>query len=325
MKSLFALDTFDLIYSKETVEKIKENSDCLGVFGKDILEKSPEILKQADIIFSGWGCPKIDKAFLDVAQNLKAVFYGAGSIRCLVSDEFWNRDIVVCSAGSANAIPVSEYCLSQILFGLKCGYQFINAYKTEKKHTVIPVRGLYGATVGIVSAGTIGKLVMKKLSEFDVNILVYEEYLSEEEAKEYNAKKATLEEIFSQSDVVSIHTADIPANHGLINGKLISMMKPYTTLLNSSRGVIINEPEMIDVLNKRDDIVAILDVTNPEPPREDSPLWNMDNVILTPHIAGSMVNECKRHGDFMFEEMMHYLNGEELKSAVSFERFQYMA
>jgi len=94
-------------------------------------------------------------------------------------------------------------------------------------------------------------------------------------------------------------------------------MKPYSTFINSSRGAIVREAEMVNVLQERTDLTAVLDVTYPEPPLPDSPLYTLANVILTPHIAGSVGSECQRIGQYMLDELRRYLAGQPLKYALS--------
>jgi phosphoglycerate dehydrogenase-like enzyme len=105
----------------------------------------------------------------------------------------------------------------------------------------------------------------------------------------------------------------------MINGKLIASMKEGATLINTARGAIIAEEEMIEVLSSRPDLSAILDVTHPEPPAADSPLRTLPNVILTPHIAGSTDAECARMGKWMVDELRRYLEGAPLQYLVKKE------
>jgi phosphoglycerate dehydrogenase-like enzyme len=102
-------------------------------------------------------------------------------------------------------------------------------------------------------------------------------------------------------------------------------MKPYATFINTARGAVVREPEMIEVLRARPDLVAVLDVTYPEPPAPDSPLYDLPNVIYTPHIAGSMDHECYRMGQMMVDELRRYVNGQPLRHALSREQIARMA
>ena len=135
----------------------------------------------------------------------------------------------------------------------------------------------------------------------------------------------SLDEIFRQSNVVSVHTPWLKETERLVAGRHLSMMKPYSTFINTSRGAVIREMEMIEVLRQRQDLVAVLDVTHPEPPAPDSPLFSLPNVILTPHIAGAMGTECRRMGQIMIAELKRYLAGEPLQFGLTRERVAIMA
>lgn len=111
----------------------------------------------------------------------------------------------------------------------------------------------------------------------------------------------------------------------MIEGRHFELMKPHATFLNTARGAVVKENEMIEVLTRRGDLIALLDVTHPEPAAKDSPLWTLPNVILTPHIAGSQDRECRRMGRLMIDEFDRWNSGENLKWAVSKEKAALLA
>jgi phosphoglycerate dehydrogenase-like enzyme len=327
LQAIYLLDDFDLIYGSAYKEINKYVNVYTEPQTKESIKQDPSILINADIIFSGWGCPQMDQEFLDFAPNLKAVFYGAGSIKGIVTDEFWDRNIQITSAYEANAVPVVEYTLSQILFSLKRGWYFVNSVK-QKSTTYIrgeSVPGVFGSTVGLVSLGMVGRKVAKILKQFDCKVIAYDPFVSQQEADSLQVELCSLEDLFRRSDVVSLHTPWIKETEGLITGEHIQSMKENATLINTSRGAVIREQEMIEVLQKRTDIYALLDVTYPEPPVKNSPLYTLENVILTPHIAGSMSDECKRLGEYMLEELRRYQQKEPLKWEITRERSKIMA
>lgn len=98
----------------------------------------------------------------------------------------------------------------------------------------------------------------------------------------------------------------------MIQGRHFALMKPDATFLNTARGAVVDEEGMIEVLQNRPDLMAVLDVTYPEPPKPGSPLYTLPNVVLTPHIAGSLNQECRRMGRYAVEECRRYLRGEKL-------------
>ena len=138
-------------------------------------------------------------------------------------------------------------------------------------------------------------------------------------------ERVSLEELFARSDIISLHTPWLPATEGLITGELLASMKLNATLINTSRGAIVREQEMIAVLRQRPDLWAVLDVVYPEPPVPSSPLYELPNVVLTPHIAGSMQDECRRMGQYVIGELKRYLAGEPLKWGLTKERAARMA
>jgi phosphoglycerate dehydrogenase-like enzyme len=312
LKGLFLLnsDSFDKIYGPQERQDVEALIDVYASpQTADSVAENPGVLAEAEVIMSGWGMAVMDEAFLAAAPKLKAVFYGAGSIRGFATDAAWDRGILITSAYAANAIPTAEFALAQILLSLKRGWYFSRLVRREGKY--LPrerVAGAYGSKVGLISLGMIGAYVAKLLQAFNVEVLAYTS--SAEKAARLGARQGTLEEIFTQCDVVSLHTPWIPETVGMITGAHLASMKENATFINTARGAVVREDEMIEVLKQRSDLFALLDVTYPEPPAEGSPLYTLPNVVLTPHIAGSMDDECRRMGRYAVRELEHYLKGE---------------
>ena len=283
-------------------------------------------LSEADFIFATWGMPRLDAGFLAAAPRLKGVFYAAGSIKCFATPESYARGIFISSAVEANAIPVAEYAHATILLSLKCFWRFVRQppeKKFDREEVCFP--GAYRTKVGLLSLGAVGRSVAARLSANEVEILACDPFANAESAAKIGVTLVSLEELFSQSDVVSIHAPWLPETENLVSGALVRSMKPGATLINTARGAIINESELCAVLKERPDLTAILDVTHPEPPLPDSPLRLLDNVILTPHIAGSLGSEITRMGRWMVDEMHRYLAEAPLKHTVSQEMLNRMA
>jgi phosphoglycerate dehydrogenase-like enzyme len=293
---------------------------------RDSVAADPGVLTQAEVILSGWGMAVMDEAFLKNTPALKTVFYGAGSIRGLVTDAFWQRDIPIVSAYAANAVPVVEFTLSQIFFCLKRGWYYALAIKKEGKY---PPRGIVpganGSIVGLISLGMIGRMVAHRLQTFDVKVIAYDPFVRQEEAAELKVELCSLDEVFRRSDVVSLHTPWLKETEGMITGAHMAAMKPGAAFINTARGAVVREAEMIQVLEQRPDLYAVLDVTYPEPPAPGSPLYTLPNVILTPHIAGPMGAECRRMGRLVVDELKRYLKGEPLQWAISRQKAALLA
>jgi phosphoglycerate dehydrogenase-like enzyme len=328
-KGLFLLDTiaFEKIYGEEQCRKIQSLVSVQAApWTASMIKADPLPLADVEVIFSGWGCPQFTDEFLQHAPNLKVVFYGAGSIRPIVTDAFWGHGIKISTAYEANDIPVAEFTLAQILLGLKgywqYGYSFI---QTGRWYEHLPAAGIYGSTVGLISLGMIGWMVAQKLKMYDVHVIAYDPYVSPETAAGLGVTMVSLAEIFKRADVVSLHAPWLPETEGMIRREHFAAMKSGATFINTARGAIVRENEMVEVLSVRPDLFALLDVTYPEPPHSGSPLLSLPNVIITPHIAGANTNECKRNGSYVVDELERYLRGEPLHFAVTKEKAAIMA
>jgi len=283
-------------------------------------------LSEAKLIFSTWGIPTLDEEFLEAAPSLEAVFYAAGTVKGFVTPAAVERGLVISSAAEANGLPVAEYCLAVILLSLKNFWAYPRQDPADKFTKVGgEPHGVYGATVGLVSLGAVGRRLADLLADHEVRVIVHDPYLEPEDAARHGATLAALDEVFRTSDVVSLHTPWIAETEGLIGADQIRLMKKGATFLNTSRGAVVDEAGLCAALRDRPDITAILDVTHPEPPLPDSPLRTLPNVILTPHIAGSMGSEVRRLGRWMVDEAERYLAGVELQHRVDYERLARMA
>ena len=324
---LMAAEAFDSVYGPEDRKAIASQVKILDeVISPQAYRASSEVWPEVEMIFSGWGMVPMDESFFRRFPKVKMVFYGAGTVRSFVTDAFWRRKVRLTNAAAANAVPVSEFTISQILFALKHGLQqmwFIRKHGKFPPSYLLP--GAYQTTVGLISIGRIGRLVAERLQHFDLKVIAYDPLFSPEEAANLNVKLVSLEEVFALADVISCHTPVLKTTERMIQGRHFEAMKPGATFINTARGVIVDEPEMIHVLKKRSDIYAMLDVTEPMPPVAGSPLYTLDNVMLTPHIAGSLGFECRRMGRSMVEELDRYLTGKALQYEIDENRFQTMA
>lgn len=287
--------------------------------------------KNTEYIFSTWGMSHFEKDEIkEFLPCLKAVFYAAGSVQNFAR-EFLESGIEVHSAWAANAVPVAEYTVAQIVLANKGFFQSSvllkkgNAYYKDAHRLFSHFGGNFNTSVGIIGAGMIGRMVIERLKDYKVTVYVCDPFLSEEKAAEMGAVKCELSEMFEKCDVISNHVANNPQTVGMINGKLFALMKPYSTFINTGRGAQVVEPDMISFLKERTDVTAVLDVTHPEPPLEGSEMYALDNIILTPHIAGSSGKEVVRMAEYMLEEYRLYAKNEKTNYSVSLKMLETMA
>jgi phosphoglycerate dehydrogenase-like enzyme len=327
LKALMILnsDASRLIYGPDELADLEGCLDFLApaMTAATVADYTP-LLEVADVLFSGWGGPRLDKSFLDLAPNLQALFYGAGTIAELVTDAVWRRNppLTITTATAVNAIPVTEYTLAAILFSLKHGWRLSREARQRRVVDAFGTHDLpggYKTTIGLVSLGTIARRLLPFLKQFDLNVLVYDPFLRPSEARELGVTSVSLSEVFRQSDVVSLHTPHLAETEGLITGELLASMKPGATFINTARAAVACQDELVQAAQQRPDLQFVLDVVDPLAP--DSPLFTLENVVLTPHIAGSLGNECRRMGRFMVDELHRYLTGQPLKGEVTAESF----
>lgn len=332
LKALYILDlrNLDLIYGPQEQAELNRLADFLAPpQTPESVRTDPSLLEEVEVIFSGWGGPILDEAFLSKTPRLKAVFYGAGSVRWMLTPAFWERDIIIINAAEANAIPVAEYCLATILLSMKDFWRTSRKTRLNegwmKDSQMRRVPGNFRSTVGFISLGAVARKTLELLRPFAIRRLAYSIAWSDGETDELDVEEASLDEIFRHCEVISLHMPSLPETRGIIRGHHFELMKPGATFINTARGPVVNEKEMCEVLARRPDIYAVLDVTDPEPPLPNSPVTQLPNVVLTPHIAGSLGRECHRLGSFMVDEFKLYLRGEPLRHRITRDVFALMA
>ncbi len=285
-------------------------------------------LAGVEVLFSGWGAPQLDAANLARMPHLEVVFYGAGTLKNTVTEAFWQTGLPICSAWAANAVPVAEFTFAQIILALKQVHRCPGLLREVRRNARPPhfdSGGAFGTTVGLVSLGQIGRRVAEWLKGLAVKVVAYDPFCPPEVAAKLGVELVSLEAVFERSRVVSLHAPWLPETVGMITGDLLRRLPPGGAFINTARGAIVREDELIAVMQERPDLMAVLDVTYPEPPVPESPLYDLPNVFLTPHLAGSEGRECGRMGLTMVEECRRWLNGEPLHYAVSREAFAKMA
>ena len=299
-----------------------------GCDGKIYTQEDLPQLSDTEYIFSTWGMPSLTcEEIKKYLPNLKCIFYGAGSVKYF-AEPFLDCGVRIFSAWQANAIPVAESCIAQIILANK-GFYYLSRHCSRSYAFAHSQRGIfpgnYEAKVGLIGLGAIGMLVLEELKKHDVELYVYSSKVTKENEAQWGVKAATLEEIFSECDVISNHLANVPATVGIINEALIHKMKPYSTFINTGRGAQVEEAALIAKLKEDDTVTAVLDVTHPEPPVEGSEFYTLENVVLTPHSAGSSGLEVRRMAQYMIDESKRYFAGEKCLYEVTEDMLDRMA
>lgn len=333
MKAIFLNEGNDIsrVYSKKSVQDLNDRlgMDC-KVYNKQMLLAEPEKFADVRYVFSTWGMTQLtEEEIRKCLPKLECIFYAAGTVQ-LFARPFLSCGVKVFSAWMANAVPVAEYTVAQILLANKGYYQAADIYSRSGDHHKARKQfehqpGNYDTPVGILGIGAIGEMVCQMLNPFRLKVLAYSRSLTEEKAAAMGVEKSDIETIFKTCHVVSNHIADNPRTKGIFTKEHFASMRPYATFLNTGRGAQVVEQDLVDILAERPDLTAVLDVTCPEPVEKDSPFIGLDNCILTPHIAGSSGNEVWRMAEYMIAEYDRYAKGEPALYEVTEEMLERMA
>ena len=250
-------------------------------------EELIELTKDADGVLNQWN--HLTKNVIDNMKNCKVIAtYGIGTDKIDV-DAASKKGIYVCNVPSYGTNEVANHAFSMIL---ACSRQLVQYDKLIRNGKFgYPTLGkklyrLEGMTVGVVGFGKIPRNLSRKLRDaFNMKILAFDPFITEEFAKEYGATKVDLETIMKESDFVSVHVPLTKETKYMINEKMLRLMKPTAYLINCGRGAIVKEDDLVKVL--KDNIIAGagIDVFEVEPILPDDPLLQFENVIVTPHSA----------------------------------------
>ena len=276
-------------------------------------EYAVEQLKDADA-----GIIDVDpfdkKIFSQLGSNCRLlVRYGVGFDAVNLEDAT-EAGIAVARTAGANAESVAEMALSLIMAAkrqLVLNQRIVDAGLWE--HHI--GAELFGKKVGILGFGAIGKCLAQLLGGFDADIYAYDPHIDADGIAQYGARKADLETIFSTCDAISVHVPYFPATYHLIDAHLLSLMKSDAVIVCTSRGNVVDEDALSDVLRAHKILGAGLDVFAQEPLPADSPLRGLDNIILTPHVSAQTTDALWNIYKRALEITADFFAGKELSRA----------
>lgn len=315
------------MFSPAQLERLQQLADVdVTSTVPSFAEATDEQLAPVEVLVTGWGSPQVDGEALSRLPALRAIVHSAGTVRFVTSPAVWQRDdLVVTSATEVNAIPVAQYTLAQVLLAGK--RSLLREAEHRRVRTgagapVDPASGNYGGVVGLIGASRIGTLVAQYLRPFDLQVLISDPFVDAEAIAVLGATKVELPELFTRSDVVSLHAPDLPSTRHLVNANLLALMRDGTTFINTARPALVDLDALRPhLLSGR--LAAVLDVHDDLAP--DDPVWDAPAVSITPHIAGSLGNELHRMGESVLEELRRLGAGEPPLYPVARERLSVSA
>jgi phosphoglycerate dehydrogenase-like enzyme len=258
----------------------KEGAEHLSV------EEAAEFLAGCTVGVGSWGTPHPCEELLALSPELKLWEHVAGSVKHMFGPHMDGRDLTIASCAPAIAECVAEITLGQLIVGLKRVLENVALNRRGKTPQPSNSKTLCEATVGIAGASHVGRDVIRLLKPFGSRILLYDPYVSAEEAKELGTEKVDdLVALCARSDAVSLHTPALESTSHIMGEKEFQAMPDDGVFINTSRGMCVDETALIAELEKGR-LLAFLDVSDPEPADDDSPLRRLPNAFYTSHIAG---------------------------------------
>jgi phosphoglycerate dehydrogenase-like enzyme len=314
-RAVFAMDPvhLPLLFPPPLMDRLRQVAEIdPGLVVRDFTDPAvTPVLAEAEVLITGWGCPHLDGGVLAAAPRLQTVLHAAGSVRALVGEALWQRGIRVSSAVAANALPVAEYTLAMILLAGKDAFGQRERYRRTRSHPAsdeTAALGNVGRRVGVIGASRVGRRLLELLRPFDFAVSLYDPYVDPAGAAALGAEPLGLEDLLRTSDIVSLHAPDIPETYRMLDRAGLALIRDGGWLINTSRGALVDPDALADEL-RSGRLNAVLDVTEPEPLPAGDPLYDLPNVFLTPHIAGSLGNELERLGRTVVEELEHLAAG----------------
>ncbi|RZU62538.1 hydroxyacid dehydrogenase [Zhihengliuella halotolerans] len=285
---------------------------------------TPEVrdrLAEVEVLITGWGVPRLTADRLEAMPKLRALLHCAGSVRGFAGPQVWERGVAVSNAAHVNAVPVAEYTLAAILFDGKKAPFLANDARVHREDWAYAGRrgelSNLGRTVGIVGFSKVGRRVVEHLRSFgSLECVVYDPHVPVAEVHAVGARAVGLDELLACSDVVSVHAPALESTRRMFGAAEFAAMREHATFINTARGSLVDTDALASAC-ATGRIHAILDVTDPEPLPAESPLYSLPNVMLTPHIAGSLGSETRRMTDHALDELERWAAGAPLAAPVT--------
>ena len=246
-----------------------------------------EVLADGDVGVGSWGtpCPKSPE-LMAACPKLGLWEHVAGTVRHMFGPHLAGRKLTIASCKTAIADNVAEATLGQIILGLRRLFENAAANRAGKAAWPAKMKALRGSTVGVVGGSEVGRRVIRLLEPFGCRILLYDPFVTARQALAMGAERAAdLLKLCRASDCVTLHTPALPSTARLLRAAHFRAMRDEAVFINTARGMCIDEAALIRELAKGR-LWAFLDVTEPEPAADDSPLRRLPNVVLTSHMAG---------------------------------------
>ena len=254
---------------------------------------------------------------LAAAPRLKVIARAGVGVDNIDVDAATRAGVIVLNAPGANAISAGEHTVALLLAATRqLAFANRTTHAGEWKRKQIKPVDLRGRTLGMVGIGRVGSVVARRLKAFEMNVIAYDPYLPPQRFIDMGVEPVELQEIWDRSDVVTFHCPSTDETHHILNADTLAMMKPGSIVINAGRGELVDEFALADALNRGHIAAAGVDVF-PSEPCTESPLFGLENVVLTPHTGGSSAEALEAVGRVIGSTTISALNGDAVPNAVN--------
>jgi len=260
---------------------------------------------------------KVTAKVIEAARKLKVIGRAGVGYDNIDTKAATKAGIIVENTPLGNITSAAEHALALLFSSVRNIPKADREMRGGKWNRKLTGVELTGKTIGIVGMGKVGFIVSKVARALDMDILVYDPYLTEKKAEELNVKKCELDALLAASDFVTIHTPKTPETTNLINKDKFKLMKKTARLINAARGGIVNEADMIEALQNGTIAGAALDVFDKEPLEAESPLLKLDNTVLTPHLGASTEEAQERVAEDIAKQFVEFFRDGIIRNAVN--------
>ena len=255
---------------------------------------------------------QVNFEFLKKARNLTLVSSSGSGVDPIDIKQCSNFGILVVNQAGGNSEAVAEHCISMIISLLKRISELDRHLRVgwEGSRKDFIGQNLYSKNIGLIGLGNVGKKMAEICNlAFKCKVMAYDPYVDDKIFKLFKAKRCSLEEILTKSDIISVHVPLTPETKNMFNKNIFKMMKKGSIFITSARGSIHNEKDLFDSLDSGHISGAGLDVWQTEPPNSNNPLLKLQNVIATPHMAGVTIESRNKMGKFVSKQIYDLFNG----------------
>lgn len=325
--------TLALQFDEDRLARLAESVRLVGPTRVDTLA-DPAVaaeLGEIEIVLSSWGGGRITDDLLERMPRLRAVLHAAGTVRHLLTETAFERGIVVANSADENAVPVAEFTQAMLVLAGKKAPFVAESLRRDpgswrESRDRWGTMSNFGRRIGLVGFSRIGRLVTATASRMhDVEVLVADPFADPVEVAERGGRLVPLTELLPQVDTLSLHAPNLPSTRKMIGAAELALLPDQAVVINTARGAIMDTDALVvECASGR--LSAILDVTDPDEPLPvDHPLWSLPNVMITPHIAGSMGSETKLMTDGTLTDLERILAGLTPLRGVTLEAYRISA